>query len=164
VLLVVPLGVIGALAAAALTGLNNDIYLQVGLITTIGVSAKNAILIVEFAEERVLGGMKPFQAAIEAARLRLRPILMTSLAFIFGVLPLAISTGAGAGGQNAIGRAVVGGMLTATIFAIFLVPMFFILVLRLFGKSDHEEPEDAGNQAGEGDRPHRDDAPQGAGA
>jgi HAE1 family hydrophobic/amphiphilic exporter-1/multidrug efflux pump len=141
VLLVVPLGVFGALAAAALTGLNNDIYLQVGLITTIGVSAKNAILIVEFAEERVLGGMKPFQAAVEAARLRLRPILMTSLAFIFGVLPLAISTGAGAGGQNAIGRAVVGGMFTATVFAIFLVPMFFVLVLRLFGQGgDDKEP------------------------
>jgi multidrug efflux pump len=140
VLLVVPLGVFGALAAAALTGLNNDIYLQVGLITTIGVSAKNAILIVEFAEERVLGGMKPFQAAVEAARLRLRPILMTSLAFIFGVLPLAISTGAGAGGQNAIGRAVVGGMLTATVFAIFLVPMFFVVVLRLFGQGSDEEP------------------------
>ena len=154
VLLVVPLGVVGALLAAALTGLNNDIYLQVGLITTIGVSAKNAILIVEFAEERVLGGMKPFEAAVEAARLRLRPILMTSLAFIFGVLPLAISTGAGAGGQNAIGRAVVGGMLTATIFAIFLVPMFFILVLSLFGQGDREEPaardEPEGEPAHEG--------------
>ncbi|SFR75900.1 efflux RND transporter permease subunit [Sphingomonas jatrophae] len=156
VLLVVPLGVIGALLAAAMTGLNNDIYLQVGLITTIGVSAKNAILIVEFAEERVLGGMNPFEAAVEAARLRLRPILMTSLAFVFGVLPLAISTGAGAGGQNAIGRAVVGGMLTATIFAIFLVPMFFILVLRLFGKGGearpavHDEPD--GEPAVEGRR------------
>ncbi|MBB4859400.1 HAE1 family hydrophobic/amphiphilic exporter-1/multidrug efflux pump [Novosphingobium chloroacetimidivorans] len=149
VLLVVPLGVVGALAAAAITGLNNDIYLQVGLITTIGVSAKNAILIVEFAEERVLGGMKPFQAAIEAARLRLRPILMTSLAFIFGVLPLAISTGAGAGGQNAIGRAVVGGMLTATVFAIFLVPMFFVVVLRLFGKGGDNKPAVSDEPEGE---------------
>jgi HAE1 family hydrophobic/amphiphilic exporter-1/multidrug efflux pump len=153
VLLVVPLGVVGALLAAALTGLNNDIYLQVGLITTIGVSAKNAILIVEFAEERVLGGMKPFQAAVEAARLRLRPILMTSLAFIFGVLPLAVSSGAGAGGQNAIGRAVVGGMLTATIFAIFLVPMFFILVLSLFGKGHDEEP--AARDEPEGEPAHQ---------
>ena len=102
------------LLAATLTGLNNDIYLQVGLITTIGVSAKNAILIVEFAEERMHDGMNAFDAAIAAAKLRLRPILMTSLAFIFGVLPLAIATGAGAGGQNAIGRAVVGGMLSAT--------------------------------------------------
>ncbi|QJU60348.1 efflux RND transporter permease subunit [Sphingomonas sp. AP4-R1] len=132
VMLVVPLGVIGALFAAWLTGLNNDIYLQVGLITTIGVSAKNAILIVEFAEERVQAGMNTFDAAIEAAKLRLRPILMTSLAFVFGVFPLAIANGAGAGGQNAIGRAVVGGMLSATVFAIFFVPMFFVVVGRIF--------------------------------
>jgi hydrophobe/amphiphile efflux-1 (HAE1) family protein len=149
VLLVVPLGVVGAVLAAMLTGLNNDIYLQVGLITTIGVSAKNAILIVEFAEERVIGGMKPFEAAVEAARLRLRPILMTSLAFIFGVLPLAISSGAGAGSQNAIGRAVVGGMLTATIFAIFLVPMFFVLVLRLFSRKDRDTTEEPRAQGSE---------------
>ncbi|NLS26932.1 Multidrug efflux pump subunit AcrB [Sphingomonas sp. S2M10] len=134
VILVVPLGVLGALLAAWLTGLNNDIYLQVGLITTIGVSAKNAILIVEFAEERMREGMSAFDAAIEAAKLRLRPILMTSLAFIFGVLPLAISTGAGAGGQNAIGRAVVGGMLSATVLAIFFVPMFFVVVRRVFDR------------------------------
>ena len=132
VMLVVPLGVVGALLAATLTGLSNDIYLQVGLITTIGVSAKNAILIVEFAEERMADGMNAFDAAIAAAKLRLRPILMTSFAFIFGVFPLAISNGAGAGGQNAIGRAVVGGMLSATILAIFFVPMFFVVVLRLF--------------------------------
>src|SRR3546814_21143678 len=94
-MLVVPLGVLGAVLAAALTGLNSDIYLQVGLITTIGVSAKNAILIVEFAEERVQAGMKAFDAAMEAARLRLRPILMTSLAFVFGVLPLAVSNRSG---------------------------------------------------------------------
>jgi len=134
VILVVPLGVLGALLAAWLTGLNNDIYLQVGLITTIGVSAKNAILIVEFAEERMREGMSAFDSAIEAAKLRLRPILMTSLAFIFGVLPLAISTGAGAGGQNAIGRAVVGGMLSATVLAIFFVPMFFVVVRNLFDR------------------------------
>jgi len=133
VMLVVPLGIVGALLAATLTGLGNDIYLQVGLITTIGVSAKNAILIVEFAEERMREGMNAFDAAIEAAKLRLRPILMTSFAFILGVLPLATSTGAGAGGQNAIGRAVVGGMLSATVLAIFFVPMFFVVVLRLFG-------------------------------
>jgi HAE1 family hydrophobic/amphiphilic exporter-1/multidrug efflux pump len=136
VMLVVPLGVIGALLAATLTGLSNDIYLQVGLITTIGVSAKNAILIVEFAEEKMREGMNAFDAAVEAAKLRLRPILMTSFAFIFGVFPLAITTGAGAGGQNAIGRAVVGGMLSATILAIFFVPMFFVVVLRLFGQHD----------------------------
>jgi multidrug efflux pump len=139
VLLVVPLGVLGAVLAAWMTGLNNDIYLQVGLITTIGVSAKNAILIVEFAEERMAEGMSAFDAAIEAAKVRLRPILMTSLAFIFGVMPLAISTGAGAGGQNAIGRAVVGGMLSATILAIFFVPMFFVVVLKAFGQGGHKD-------------------------
>jgi len=132
VMLVVPLGVIGAVLAATLAGLNNDIYLQVGLITTIGVSAKNAILIVEFAEEKMRDGMGAAQAALEAAKLRLRPILMTSFAFIFGVLPLAVSKGAGAGGQNAIGWAVVGGMLSATVLAIFFVPVFFLVVKRLF--------------------------------
>jgi len=134
VMLVVPLGVVGALLAATLTGENNDIYLQVGLITTIGVSAKNAILIVKFAEDCMAARMSSFHAAVEAAKLRLRPILMTSFAFIIGVFPLAISTGAGAGGQNAIGRAVVGGMLSGTILAIFFVPMFFVVVLRLFGQ------------------------------
>ncbi|MFC0202887.1 efflux RND transporter permease subunit [Novosphingobium soli] len=157
VLLVVPLGVVGAVFAAWLTGLNADIYLQVGLITTIGVSAKNAILIVEFAEERVQAGMNAFDAAMEAAKLRLRPILMTSLAFVFGVLPLAVSSGAGAGGQNAIGRAVVGGMLSATIFAIFLVPMFFVVVSRLFKHGQHDRPSansdvepDGGNRSSDG--------------
>ncbi|WP_174279912.1 efflux RND transporter permease subunit [Sphingomonas bacterium] len=146
VMLVVPLGIVGAVLAATLTGLNNDIYLQVGLITTIGVSAKNAILIVEFAEERIRDGLTPFDAAIEAAKLRLRPILMTSLAFIFGVFPLAIATGAGAGGQNAIGRAVVGGMLSATVLAIFFVPLFFVLVVGWFGggaKPEHQEEQAA---------------------
>ncbi|MDB5715115.1 MAG: efflux transporter permease subunit [Sphingomonadales bacterium] len=132
VLLVVPLGVLGAVLAATIFGLNNDIYLQVGLITTIGVAAKNAILIVEFAEEKMADGMGAADAAVEAAKLRLRPILMTSFAFIFGVLPLALSTGAGAGGQRAIGWAVVGGMLSATVLAIFFVPLFFLLVKRLF--------------------------------
>jgi HAE1 family hydrophobic/amphiphilic exporter-1/multidrug efflux pump len=145
VLLVVPLGVLGALLAATLTGLSNDIYLQVGLITTIGVAAKNAILIVEFAEERMREGMSAFDAAVAAGKLRLRPILMTSLAFIFGVLPLAISTGAGAGGQNAIGRAVVGGMLSATVLAIFFVPMFFIVVRRLFGQHEATTEHDDTN-------------------
>ncbi|AIT79559.1 efflux RND transporter permease subunit [Novosphingobium pentaromativorans] len=132
VILVVPLGVVGALLAATFVGLDNGIYLQVGLITTIGVAAKNAILIVEFAEEKMREGLGAAEAALQAARLRLRPILMTSFAFIFGVLPLAISTGAGAGGQNAIGWAVVGGMLSATVLAIFLVPLFFFVVKRLF--------------------------------
>jgi len=165
VMLVVPLGVLGALLAAWLTGLNNDIYLQVGLITTIGVSAKNAILIVEFAEERMADGLNAMDAAVEAARLRLRPILMTSLAFVFGVLPLAISTGAGAGGQNAIGRAVVGGMLSATVLAIFFVPMFFVVVLRLFGhggKNTHAEPRDHDPQDGDRSADGGEPAPQGA--
>ncbi len=155
VLLVVPLGILGAVLSATLVGLNNDIYLQVGLITTIGVSAKNAILIVEFAEERMRDGMSAFDAAIEAARLRLRPILMTSFAFVFGVLPLALSTGAGAGGQNAIGWAVVGGMLSATVLAIFFVPMFFVVVVKLFGRGGRAEPvvedEPDGRPANQGD-------------
>jgi multidrug efflux pump len=128
VLLVVPLGVIGAVLAATLRGLYNDIYFQVGLLTTIGLSAKNAILIVEFAEAAERAGKSPYDAALEAARLRLRPILMTSLAFIAGVTPLAISTGAGAGSQNGIGTGVIGGMLTATVLAIFFIPLFFVLV------------------------------------
>lgn len=153
VLLVVPLGIIGAVLAAALVGLENDIYLQVGLITTIGVSAKNAILIVEFAEEKMRTGQNAAQAALEAARLRLRPILMTSFAFVFGVLPLALSSGAGAGGQNAIGWSVVGGMLSATVLAIFFVPLFFIVVKRLFRQDQPAvagagEPEAAQQQQG----------------
>jgi len=143
VLLVVPLGVVGAVIAATLAGLNNDIYLQVGLITTIGVSAKNAILIVEFAEDKMREGLPAAEAALEAAKLRLRPILMTSFAFIFGVLPLALSTGAGAGGQNAIGWAVVGGMLSATLLAIFFVPLFFFVVKRLFRQDQAHTPEAA---------------------
>jgi HAE1 family hydrophobic/amphiphilic exporter-1/multidrug efflux pump len=151
VMLVVPLGVLGALVAAALAGLNNDIYLQVGLITTIGVSAKNAILIVEFAEERMRDGLGAAQAALEAARLRLRPILMTSFAFIFGVLPLALSSGAGAGGQNAIGWSVVGGMLSATVLAIFFVPLFFFVVKRLFRQDPDHKPAAKPNSTAGGD-------------
>ncbi|WP_395396529.1 efflux RND transporter permease subunit [Novosphingobium sp. BL-8A] len=146
VMLVVPLGVLGAVIAATLVGLNNDIYLQVGLITTIGVSAKNAILIVEFAEEKMRDGLPPVQAALEAGKLRLRPILMTSFAFIFGVLPLAVSTGAGAGGQNAIGWAVVGGMISATILAIFFVPVFFTVVKRLFREQHGKGKGDRANE------------------
>jgi len=145
VMLVVPLGVLGAVIAATLAGLNNDIYLQVGLITTIGVSAKNAILIVEFAEEKMREGLSPAKAALEAGKLRLRPILMTSFAFVFGVLPLAVAKGAGAGGQNAIGWAVVGGMLSATVLAIFFVPVFFTVVKRLF--REHRGHEGDGHQS-----------------
>jgi multidrug efflux pump len=130
VLLVVPLGLIGSILFVTLRGLQNDVYLQVGLITTMGLSAKNAILMVEFAERAEREGKRVIDAAIEAARIRLRPILMTSFAFIFGVLPLALSTGAGANSRIAIGTAVIGGMLTATILAIFYIPFFFVLVRR----------------------------------
>jgi multidrug efflux pump len=133
VMLVIPLGLVGAALAVALRGLENDVYFQVGLLTTMGLSAKNAILIVEFAEMAEKEGKSALDAAMEAARLRLRPILMTSLAFIFGVLPLAISTGAGAQSRIAIGTAVIGGMLTATVLAIFFVPLFFVLVRRWLG-------------------------------
>jgi multidrug efflux pump len=132
VLLVVPLGVIGAVLATYWRGLNDDIYFQVGLLFTIGLAAKNAILIAEFAKQNYDSGQTLTDAAVAAARLRLRPILMTSLAFILGVLPLAISTGPGSGAENAIGTVVVGGMLTGTFLAIFFVPLFFVTVLDLF--------------------------------
>ena len=128
VMLVIPLGVVGALALTSARGLFNDIYFQVGLLTTIGLSAKNAILIVEFAVDAERKGASAFDAAMEAARLRLRPILMTSIAFVAGVTPLALAHGAGAGSQNAIGTGVVGGMITATVLAIFFVPVFFQLI------------------------------------
>ena len=130
VLLIVPLGLIGAVLAVSLRGLVNDIFLQIGLLTTMGLAAKNAILMIEFAEQAEKSGMRIIDAALQAARLRLRPILMTSLAFIFGVLPLALSTGAGANGRIAIGTAVIGGMLTATVLALFYIPLFFIIVRR----------------------------------
>ena len=145
VMLVIPLGLIGAVIAVTLRGLENDVYFQIGLLTTMGLSAKNAILIVEFAEQAEKSGKKPFDAAVEAARLRLRPILMTSLAFIFGVLPLAISTGAGAQSRIAIGTAVIGGMLTATVLAIFFVPLFFVVVRWLFRKKHDGSLETVGN-------------------
>ncbi|BES19576.1 multidrug efflux pump RND permease MdtF [Escherichia fergusonii] len=135
VMLVVPLGVIGALLATDLRGLSNDVYFQVGLLTTIGLAAKNAILIVEFAVEMMQKeGKSPVEAIIEAARMRLRPILMTSLAFILGVLPLVISHGAGSGAQNAVGTGVMGGMFAATVLAIYFVPVFFIVVEHLFSR------------------------------
>ncbi|VWX54112.1 efflux RND transporter permease subunit [Novosphingobium sp. 9U] len=130
VLLVIPLGLVGAIFAVTLRGLENDVYLQIGLLTTMGLAAKNAILMIEFAEQAEKQGKRVIDAAIEAARIRLRPILMTSFAFIFGVLPLALATGAGANSRVAIGTAVVGGMLTATILAIFYIPLFFVLVRR----------------------------------
>ena len=133
VMLAVPVGLLGALVGASVLGQNNDVYFKVGLLTTIGLAAKNAILIVEFAVELMAGGKALIPATIEAARLRLRPILMTSLAFILGVLPLTIATGAGAGAQNAIGAGVMGGMIFATAFGVFLIPSLFTLVRGLTG-------------------------------
>ncbi|PXW24301.1 efflux RND transporter permease subunit [Paraburkholderia caballeronis] len=166
VIMVVPLGVLGALLAVTLRGLENDVFFQVGLLTTVGLSAKNAILIVEFARELQQGeGMGPVEAALEAARLRLRPILMTSMAFVLGVLPLAISNGAGSASQHAIGTGVIGGMLTATFLAIFMIPMFFVVIRAKFSgdKEDpavalghyeehhaHDHDDDAGNAGGTG--------------
>ncbi|MDB5824128.1 MAG: multidrug efflux transporter permease [Herminiimonas sp.] len=134
VIMVVPLGVLGALAATSARGLPNDVYFQVALLTTIGLSAKNAILIVEFARELVTTGRTALEAAVEAAQLRMRPIVMTSMAFVLGVLPLALASGAGSASQNAIGTGVIGGMLTATFLATFLIPMFFVVVSTKVGK------------------------------
>ncbi|MDB5724491.1 MAG: multidrug transporter [Novosphingobium sp.] len=130
VLLIIPLGLVGAIFAVTLRGLQNDVYLQIGLLTTMGLAAKNAILMIEFAEQKERQGMRIIDAALEAARIRLRPILMTSFAFIFGVLPLALATGAGANSRIAIGTSVIGGMLTATLLAIFYIPLFFVMVRR----------------------------------
>ncbi|MFI8607250.1 efflux RND transporter permease subunit [Pseudomonas sp. NPDC077649] len=138
VMLVVPLGIIGALLATYGRGLSNDVFFQVGLLTTIGLSARNAILIVEFAKAQYEQGMSFTEAAIEACRMRLRPIIMTSLAFILGVLPLAIASGAGAGSKHAIGTGVIGGMLSALVLAIFWIPLFYVLVCSLFEKKKTE--------------------------
>ncbi|BBN64794.1 MULTISPECIES: efflux RND transporter permease subunit [Pseudomonas] len=145
VILVVPLGVIGALMATSLRGLSNDVFFQVGLLVTVGLAAKNAILIVEFAKELHEQGKSLVDAAIEACRMRLRPIIMTSMAFILGVVPLAISSGAGSGSQHSIGTGVIGGMITAVILAIFWVPLFFVTVSGLFkSKQKHISHDEAG--------------------
>ena len=135
VILVVPLGVLGALLGVTLRDMPNDIYFKVGLIATIGLSAKNAILIVEFAKDLYAGGMNIIDATVEASRQRLRPIVMTSLAFGVGVLPLALATGAASGAQSAIGTSVLGGIISATVLAIFLVPLFFALIGRYIKRS-----------------------------
>jgi multidrug efflux pump len=141
VIMVVPIGVLGALTAATSFGMQNDVFFQVGLLTTIGLSAKNAILIVEFARELQLHhGMSAIDAAMESAKLRLRPIIMTSMAFVLGVLPLAIASGAGAASQNALGIGVIGGMLTATFLATFMIPLFYVLIA---GKTTPASPSDA---------------------
>ncbi|MCQ3015706.1 efflux RND transporter permease subunit [Pseudomonas tremae] len=145
VILVVPLGVIGALMATSLRGLSNDVFFQVGLLVTVGLAAKNAILIVEFAKELHEQGKSLTDSAIEACRMRLRPIIMTSMAFILGVVPLAISSGAGSGSQHSIGTGVIGGMITAVILAIFWVPLFFVSISGLFkSKQKHTSHDEAG--------------------
>jgi multidrug efflux pump len=143
VMLVVPLGIFGAVSAVMLRGLPNDVYFKVGLIAIIGLSAKNAILIIQFARELQDQGKELVEATLEACRLRIRPIVMTSIAFIFGVLPLAISTGAGANSRHAIGTGVMGGMIAATVLAVFLVPVFFVVVRRIFpGHVRHHEDDE----------------------
>ena len=134
VLMGLPLGVIGGIIASSLRGLPNDVYFQIGLLTTLGLTTKNAILIVQFAKDGVEQGMGLIEATLEGARLRFRPIIMTSLAFGFGVLPLAVATGAGAGAQNAIGTSVLGGMVTATVLVIIFAPLFYVLIEMLLGK------------------------------
>lgn len=140
VILAVPVGLFGALAAASLFGQSNDVYFKVGMLTTMGLSAKNAILIVEFARDQIAGGKKALDAILTAARQRLRPIAMTSIAFLLGVLPLAIATGAGSGAQNAIGVGVVGGTLTGTLLGIFFVPLFFFLISGGWRRSARKAP------------------------
>jgi HAE1 family hydrophobic/amphiphilic exporter-1 len=132
-MLMLPLGVFGAMLATWLRGLPNDVYFQIGFLTTLGLSTKNAILIIQFAQHRMNQGEGLVEATLGAVKTRFRPVIMTSLAFFFGVLPLAISTGAGAGAQNAIGTAVDGGMLSATFIDLIFIPLFFVLVSRFFG-------------------------------
>ncbi len=143
VILAVPLGVIGAVTAVTLRDLSNDVYFKVGLIAIIGLSAKNAILIIEFAKEQMAAGKPLVEAAIEACHLRFRPILMTSMAFMLGVLPLAIATGASSASQRAIGTGVMGGMFSATVLGLFFVPVFFVFVMRLFGYGRRKGAETA---------------------
>jgi HAE1 family hydrophobic/amphiphilic exporter-1 len=139
ILLALPLGVIGGVLGTSLRGLPNDVYFQIGLLTVLGLTTKNAILIVQFAKIRIEEeGVGLIEATLEGARLRLRPIVMTSLAFGFGVLPLAIASGAGAGAQQAIGTSVLGGMVTATFLAIFFIPLFFVIVVQLFGRKKRQ--------------------------
>jgi multidrug efflux pump len=148
VIMAVPFAVFGALLAVFLRGLENDIYFQIGLVTLVGLASKNAILIVQFAQLKVREGMPLVEAAIEGARLRLRPILMTSLAFIFGVLPLAISSGAGAGSRHSIGTGVVGGMLFATFVATFFIPLFYVWIVQRFGEERRLRRDETGPATG----------------
>jgi len=151
ILLILPLGTIGGVIASSLRGLPNDVYFQIALLTTLGLATKNAILIVQFAKAGLERGMGLIDATLEGTKLRFRPIIMTSLAFGFGVLPLALTTGAGAGAQNAIGTGVLGGMITATALVIIFAPFFFVLIVTIFGKrrqreaamTDNENPSEA---------------------
>ncbi|MEA1971161.1 MAG: efflux RND transporter permease subunit [Thermodesulfobacteriota bacterium] len=151
VLLVLPLGVIGGVIASSMRGLANDVYFQIGLLTTMGLATKNAILIVQFAKTELEKGMNLIDATLEGAKLRFRPIIMTSLAFGFGVLPLAVSTGAGAGAQNAIGTGVLGGMVTATVLVVIFAPLFYVLIEKIFGKQGRRESAetDGANPSGD---------------
>ena len=139
IIMILPLGIFGGVLATSLRGMANDVYFQIGLLTVLGLTTKNAILIVQFAKMHMEEGMGLIEATLEAAKLRLRPIVMTSLAFGFGVLPLALTTGAGAGAQNAIGTSVIGGMLAATFIAIFYIPLFFVIVVKLFRRKRKPE-------------------------
>ena len=149
ILLALPLGVIGGAIASSMRGLSNDVYFQIGLLTTLGLTTKNAILIVQFAKAGVDEGKDLFEATLEGARLRFRPIIMTSLAFGFGVLPLALTTGAGAGAQNAIGTGVLGGMITATVLVIIFAPLFYVLIEKIFGKGRKQKAAAAKNSSEE---------------
>lgn len=140
--MVVPIGVLGAITFSMLRGLPNDLYFKIGMITVIGLAAKNAILIVEFAVEQRAAGKTLREATLEAAHLRFRPILMTSFAFILGVLPLAISTGAGANSRHSIGTGVIGGMVFATVLGVIFIPLFFVVVRRMLGDKLDEQSKD----------------------
>jgi multidrug efflux pump subunit AcrB len=147
-----PLGALGVVAATSMRGMPNDIYFQIGLITIIGLSAKNAILVIEFAKERFDNGATLVDAALHAVRQRLRPILMTSIAFGLGVLPLALNKGAGSGSQNAIGTGIVGGAATTTLLGLFFVPLYFVTILRLFKVKPVNAPKHGSSkQDGEGE-------------
>jgi HAE1 family hydrophobic/amphiphilic exporter-1 len=153
IMLILPLGVIGGVAASSLRGFPNDVYFQIGLLTVLGLTTKNAILIVQFAMAKVREGVPLIEATLEGAKLRVRPIVMTSMAFGFGVLPLAMANGAGAGAQTAIGTGVLGGMIAATFLATPFIPLFYVVVVQLFGKKKGvrtEKPTSAAVNTSEG--------------
>ena len=152
ILIVLPLGVIGGIIASSSRGMANDVYFQISLLTTLGLTTKNAILIVQFAKAGLESGMKLIDATLQAVKLRFRPIIMTSLAFGFGILPLVITTGAGAGAQNAIGTGVLGGMVTATVLVLIFAPLFYVLIEKLFGKRGKDKSAEPADSKPLGDR------------